>query len=318
MEHCAVPKPIMHGEKNMSITCPACGKMMAQITNTHVKKKHPEFLSLMEFRSHYNITKTWSTEVTASFVKSQTGKKRGPYEWTEKAKESWSRRAAMQTGDNHWNYGNTWSDSSKDRIREGMNKSPKWQKRLEFFKTEEYKEISKQRAHDCLDKWTQARVEKNTIIPPDYKEAYAAYCRIVIGVTRSSFNLYNFWIDPDQRYNQGWQIDHMFSKQQGFLQNINPILIGGAPNLMMLPKKMNRHKWIRSSISIDDLMQRWSLFLSRGHGRAPKAHKYWESQAEHIIISSRLCHRIGLDLYHLPDDLTTLIPDIETLPIVKP
>ena len=301
----------------MSIQCPACGKKLKQITNTHVRTSHPEFDDLPSFRKRYNITTTWDSDLKSSFSQSRTGSKRGPYNWTAEAKIAWAKRAEAQRGPSHWNYGQSWSDESKIKIKEGMDRSEKWQERLRFMKTAEYSELASARTEASIDKIYQSKLNNNLVIPSELKQEFEIYCKMVIGITRSYYKRYKYWIDPTDLKSQGWQIDHMVSKQHGFRNNVHPIVIGGAPNLMMLPPTINRNKWFSSSLTQESLNHRWSVFTARGHGNTAKANKYWEAKAIDLIRVGRFSNDICLDLYHLPDHLAAIIPDILSLPFLK-
>ena len=53
-----------------------------------------------------------------------------------------------------------------------------------------------------------------------------------------------------------YHLDHNFSIFDGFNQSISPDIIGHIENLKMIPAEMNREKWSKSSISLDDLLSR--------------------------------------------------------------
>lgn len=259
----------------------------------------------------------WSSDVKEDYIKTKTGLKRGPYILTEQGRMGYLKRSEKHSGANHWNYGQSWSDQTITRIKDGMDQSEKWQARLEFMKTSEYSEIVSARVEASADKIYQSKLNNNQIIPSEFKQEFELYCKLVIAITRSYYKRYKYWIDPTNLKSQGWQIDHMVSKQHGFRNNIHPIVIGGAPNLMMLPPAENRSKWFSSSITTESLNQRWSVFTARGHGNTAKANKYWEAQAIDIIRVGRFSDNVCLDLYNLPDHLSTLVPDLLALPIVE-
>ena len=236
---------------------------------------------------------------------------------TDQGREGFRKGLKKRSGTNHWNYGKSWSEQSISKIKDGMDQSEQWQSRLEFMKTAEYSALAVIRAEISSDKIYQSKLNNNIVIPSEFKQDFELYCKLVTGVTRSYYKRYKHWIDPTDLKSQGWEVDHMMSKQHGFRNNIHPIVIGGAPNLMMLPPTINRHKWFSSSITEEILNHRWSVFTARGHGNTAKANKYWKSKAIDIVRVSRFSNNVCLDLYNLPDHLTTLVPDVLALSIVE-
>jgi hypothetical protein len=51
-----------------------------------------------------------------------------------------------------------------------------------------------------------------------------------------------------------YQLDHRFSIVQGFLQKVNPDVIGNIYNLQMLPSRENNSKGSNCSITLEQLI----------------------------------------------------------------
>lgn len=302
----------------MSIECPACGKKLAQITNTHVKHKHPEFNNLMEFRAYYNISSTWSTETKEKFIAIQTGKTRGPYNWTDNARLGWEKAALSRSGNNHWNFGQHWSAEDKEKISKGVRASEKHLLYVEYQQTAEYKERLLQTMELRIKSQFNTRVSNNLAIPSEYKVEFEKYSNLVKGITQAQMKRYSNWVDPNNLKAKGYQVDHMVSRYHGFMYGINPIIIGSIANLMMLPKNINRDKWLRSSISIETLNRRYLIFLAYRARYTSKSQKRWETEAVKVTSVRCFSNDVGFDFYNLSNDLRLLIPDISTLFVTKP
>ena len=53
----------------------------------------------------------------------------------------------------------------------------------------------------------------------------------------------------------GYQLDHKFSINEGFLQKIDPKIIGHWKNLEILTSLDNERKWNKCSITIEELLE---------------------------------------------------------------
>jgi hypothetical protein len=55
-------------------------------------------------------------------------------------------------------------------------------------------------------------------------------------------------------------VDHIFSRNEGFLNNISPDIIGHICNLDIITFQENRNKWMYSSIKLEDLKEKINQF----------------------------------------------------------
>ena len=95
-----------------------------------------------------------------------------------------------------------------------------------------------------------------TTIPENLKDAWATYEGIVDRITRESWIYHQNKINPNNlvRGNQ-YELDHMYSKHQGFLNNIPPEVIGHYANLKLITRHSNRKKYNKSSITLEELYE---------------------------------------------------------------
>ena len=95
------------------------------------------------------------------------------------------------------------------------------------------------------------------------KSEWELYRRKVMEFTRQSLNKYG-----EERFGKHWkllrgpnrigqdnyQIDHKISKKEGFINNIDPSLIGHIENLELIHWKTNNKKKTKSSITLEELL----------------------------------------------------------------
>ena len=95
-----------------------------------------------------------------------------------------------------------------------------------------------------------------TTIPTDQRSNWIIYEGIVDRITRESWIYHNDKINPDNLpRGREYELDHKYSKHQGFLNNIPPDVIGHYSNLQMIPRYSNRKKYNKCSITIDQLYE---------------------------------------------------------------
>tara|TARA_R110000868_G_scaffold401767_1_gene677424 strand:- start:1289 stop:1873 length:585 start_codon:yes stop_codon:yes gene_type:complete len=91
-------------------------------------------------------------------------------------------------------------------------------------------------------------------IPADQKPNWVVYKNTVDRITRESWIYHYNKINPNN-LSRGceYELDHMYSKHQGFLNNVPPEVIGHYSNLQMIPRRSNRVKYNKCSITLEDL-----------------------------------------------------------------
>lgn len=92
---------------------------------------------------------------------------------------------------------------------------------------------------------TKAKIRRDKIragtipAPQDQKEYY----RLVSEYTEANWKEYQKIIDPDNLgRNKDWHLDHIYSKNQGLLNNIPPNIIGHYTNLQIICGRINESK----------------------------------------------------------------------------
>jgi hypothetical protein len=110
------------------------------------------------------------------------------------------------------------------------------------------------------DKWRRIKGKNvsnaKVTIPPDQLPAWQVYENIVDRITRESWIYHHDKINP---YNlsrgKEYELDHKYSKHQGFLNKVRPEIIGHYSNLQLIPRHSNRKKYNKCSITIEQLYE---------------------------------------------------------------
>ncbi len=93
-------------------------------------------------------------------------------------------------------------------------------------------------------------------IPVDQRPLWEAYENIVDRITRESWIYHHDKINPlNLVRGKEFELDHKFSKNQGFLNNIDPKIIGHYTNLELIPRHSNRKKYNKCSITLTELLE---------------------------------------------------------------
>jgi len=214
---------------------------MRQITNTHVRHKHPEFATFKEFCAAHGIENPWSDDLRAEKSASTTGKKRGPYVLTERFREGMKKAAKSRTGEKHWNWGKNWSDEARERISNGMKSSQTFYASIRAQWKDPVRRRERLRVvNELVVPLNLAkRAEQGLITLLKDKPEFDAYMTLVRRLTRRSFQDFSWWIDPENLFETGeFDVDHMFSKVAGFRLGVPAEIIASPANLMLLPRRL--------------------------------------------------------------------------------
>jgi|688.fasta_scaffold64646_5 hypothetical protein len=104
----------------------------------------------------------------------------------------------------------------------------------------------------------------------DTRKQYAYQCRFTFSISKypqwfnysSKLILTYGWYSAANKGNNlsGCSRDHLLSVYDGFINNIDPILISHPANCEIVPHKLNQSKHKKSKISLDELLLRIELF----------------------------------------------------------
>lgn len=126
---------------------------------------------------------------------------------------------------------------------------------------EKLKKKAKDRDPLCYVKCTETKIERGIAIPKDQKTDYELYEEAVDTITLRSW-LKHYWDINPNNLTRGseYELDHKYSKAQGWINKIPPEIIGHYCNLELLPKNKNRSKRTKCSITLEELIETTSRF----------------------------------------------------------
>lgn len=125
--------------------------------------------------------------------------------------------------------------------------------------------------HVTWNNWNKGRrcrkcyEEKKYYDAIKYKEGFDLYMFEVSRLTEINYRNNEDIINPNG-YNRGiktYHIDHIYSKYDGFKNNIDPEIISSPINLKMVNSEYNLSKGKRSDISMEELLELYSKFKSK-------------------------------------------------------
>lgn len=101
---------------------------------------------------------------------------------------------------------------------------------------------------------TFGKVNNGSAIDPSIKTEWQQYADCVDRITRTSWKYYENKINPTRLIRgKEFELDHKYSKKEGFLNNVPPEIVGHYYNLALIEKSQNRKKYSNSSISLTEL-----------------------------------------------------------------
>lgn len=93
-------------------------------------------------------------------------------------------------------------------------------------------------------------------IPTTQQPLWKTYESKVDRFTRESWIYHQSLINPlDLVRGKEYELDHKFSKHQGFINDVPPEVIGHYTNLQLIPRHSNRKKYSKCSITLEELHQ---------------------------------------------------------------
>jgi len=116
-----------------------------------------------------------------------------------------------------------------------------------------------------LNKWFERNNKistSNSKIDKSLKKDYINYCNIVNRFTRLSLQINDIENIKLRGLEYGYDLDHKISKLYGFLNKIKPEIIGHYSNLEIIHNKINRSKQEECSITINEIISKYSNDLN--------------------------------------------------------
>lgn len=101
---------------------------------------------------------------------------------------------------------------------------------------------------------TEKQSKNSRFFEEDQKRQYYKYRRLVRRISNISIN--EFGLCGVENRGRKFHVDHKYPIIHGFLENINPVIIGSIYNLEMLPSNLNCTKKIQKSTSLEILKEK--------------------------------------------------------------
>lgn len=156
------------------------------------------------------------------------------------------------------------TESLREGFRTGRIKPKQWTKEESASRYKKIRQatIDKYGVHSTLliktvrEQQYQTKVDKGIITAREDRTARQLYYDEVVRLTRESWNQHFDKINPDRiiRGND-WHLDHMYSIQAGFRENIPPEIIAHWTNLCMIPGNENSSKGMSCSKTKEQLFE---------------------------------------------------------------
>ena len=108
---------------------------------------------------------------------------------------------------------------------------------------------------EVREKQYQTRVRKGITTPREKRPARQLYYDAVVRLTKISWLEHFDKINPDRLDRSEWDLDHIFSIQEGFRQGIPPYIIAHWTNLRMLEPSLNYSKGMRCDKTREELFE---------------------------------------------------------------
>ena len=198
----------------------------------------------------------------------------------QKQKQSQVMKQKFANGEmTHWNTGKFHSDETKEKIRNTCmkyrltydQKQKMEMNKAKYRQSENYKPpmSGKKHSYEAKLKMRQsynynklrAKFEQLGIwIPVEQLPEFIKYKREVWKITNQNLHkIPNYDASKRGRCSltkDTYQVDHNYSIYEGFIEDISAEIIGHHCNLSFIPWRENLQKWNKSSISLDDLLDK--------------------------------------------------------------
>jgi hypothetical protein len=153
--------------------------------------------------------------------------------------------------------------SIQEGFKSGQIKPKQWSKEESKIRYEKIKNAIQQKygVHSTLllkevrEQQYRTKVKKGIITPREKRPARQIYYDSVISLTKKSWNDHFDKINPKRLNRSDWDLDHIFSIQEGFRQGIPPYVIAHWTNLRMLEPKENYSKGMRCDKTKEQLFE---------------------------------------------------------------
>jgi hypothetical protein len=161
--------------------------------------------------------------------------------------------------DEDWvkNKGNKISAKVKERGGHSGINNPMYNKKHKNSTIQKLALAANNRNPQCYIQATNTKILNGNAVSKELKSDWELYEEQVDNITRISWIKHKNLINPYKLpRGKQYELDHKFSKYEGFINKVPPEIIGHYANLEVVPKQLNRSKSSNSSISLTELYER--------------------------------------------------------------
>ena len=204
--------------------------------------KHKQFVEKVK-ENQVRIWKERKSSGLANSIRSKIGstikrnnqnltsaERRDRYGWLHRLspenQEKWKQEVMLQTGYHKW-----WKSATSEDIKQIV---------IKRFAT--------------LTRICKELVEAAHRDPQDMDKYYQA----VWSITDVNYYKNRTVIDPDSKRGPDWHLDHIYSVKAGFINKVDPFIIGSCANLRIISKSENLQKNARCDITLEQLLEKYN------------------------------------------------------------
>jgi|688.fasta_scaffold08325_17 hypothetical protein len=153
-----------------------------------------------------------------------------------------------------------YSEEEIDIIIFDINKRKKNHSRNTAYLKEKYPDSWKEKYLETSEKYRKRMEELGTWIEQSIIDDFKKYRLLVIKYTNKSLLFYGQLVENLELRSREFHLDHKYSIKMGFLNDIEPEIIGSVVNIEILPAKINSSKRMKCSITKNQLFKDYQQF----------------------------------------------------------
>jgi hypothetical protein len=153
-----------------------------------------------------------------------------------------------------------YSGEEIDIIIFNINKRQRNHSRNAAYLKEKYPDSWKEKYIESSEKYRKRMVELGIWIEQSLIDSFKKYRALVTSYTNKSLIFYGQLVENLELRSLAFHLDHKYSIKMGFLNDIEPKIIGSVVNIEILPAKLNASKKMKCSITKNQLLKDYQKF----------------------------------------------------------
>lgn len=254
------------------VICKECNKKFIQIQYRHLKYSHN--MTLVEYKNKYPSCRLQSQKIIKYGKDNPSCKQEVKNKISNKLKGRNVGFGAPGKNNKHsektkflLSQNNSMNNiENRIKVSIGVKKSYKNNDELRKLRSETFKKAVNS------EEYKNIMYEKRLWKKPEEMKEYEKYCYEVSLYTK--FNFKNFYneIENANLRSREFHLDHKYSINNGFINNINPKIIGHYKNFEILHHSKNESKNSRNSIEFEELLS----FIENSKNKLTNEQIYWQ------------------------------------------